>query len=938
MTRKAQYKATDYNETVYTLELGKILSHLRGLDNLNHAMRHKRTPTSLLNPEIILPEAAFQVSRGENTGWLDEESWDDAEKVEPYEYDWLQTRVDWCGDPEELVRMKDAVDQKDHESMYLEDYPEDMPDLEETMSTGTSIYDRLGATPANTMMSTNMEAAGDMFNLSMGPPEMPEPHWQDEPDTSHSSIALSDDEQFNDMFKVPCKVPECRDQVPIMQSGLNFRALMAEAQFKSDRRVLPPPPELRLHCKDDKDTRNMELQAKTSKNPEVPVANPRNKDPLDLDRDANWDAVLEHMRERRQKESCSSSTASRSSSTSKRHRSASWSGDEINPKKGCPTPNQEHLTPDKGNTPPHQESLAPACKFTLNWDQDILEPMKPKWRPAAKDAPATPQHKVKSVVNPDSAAPTKIASCGKGRGWVITEKLKEIAMGPAVSSWYTGKDDIPKKMTPKTSSFPTREEMEACKRHEAWKDRVVNHQEESIGKWYFSIKQQASQFAQEVKALRFFEPEGKETDLAYQVIAMADWAVEYNELSNHPLPVIPPELQILYSSPRHGKGQFPLAPTLEESSSTDVRIQCQARWTYLCAILQYFEDDMPAREGALYGGRICQPSTLILYIMEHVNPGLPEHFWVEWSSIVGSTPWLIAWSHMSQEELDRFYSEPLPTVVSDLEVAMEEVYDWECQDSAWRTGSDQPIPPSRAEDTPRDLPDMPPQVTREAHLSPTEEWPHKFIPDSNWTLITGSQTGTGQSDSLLVAQAQVGAPGELAVLTDLEVELGAEDVWDVLNDYLTEDAVAVRDLLLSELGLTGGESMEILEATEAMEVDLPMMHMAKATHLPMDTGQSGVLLGTFQPELTGPGCTPSLIGSMDTPLSPITAEDNALLDITDPGAQTPEISKAPGAGRPEGSPSQGSPSKPRMTLRKRKPPPTWGNLLSLEGWETPFWT
>ena len=30
---------------------------------------------------------------------------------------------------------------RNHESMYLEDYPEDMPDLEETMSTGTSVYD-----------------------------------------------------------------------------------------------------------------------------------------------------------------------------------------------------------------------------------------------------------------------------------------------------------------------------------------------------------------------------------------------------------------------------------------------------------------------------------------------------------------------------------------------------------------------------------------------------------------------------------------------------------------------------------------------------------------------------------------------------------------------------------------------------------------------------
>ena len=216
------------------------------------------------------------------------------------------------------------------------------------------------------------------------------------------------------------------------------------------------------------------------------------------------------MRERRRKESCLSSTTSRSSSTRKRHRSASRSGDEINLKKGRLTPDREHSTPDKGDTPPRQESPAPACKFTLNWDQDILEPLKPKWRPAAKDAPATPQHKVESIVkSADSVAPAKIASCGKGRGQVITEKLKEIAMGPAASSLYTGKDDVPKKTTPKKSGFPTREEMEAHRRREARKDWVINHQEESIGEWYFSIRQQVGWFAQEVKALRFFEPEGK---------------------------------------------------------------------------------------------------------------------------------------------------------------------------------------------------------------------------------------------------------------------------------------------------------------------------------------------------------------------------------------------------------------------------------------------
>ena len=138
--------------------------------------------------------------------------------------------------------------------------------------------------------------------------------------------------------------------------------------------------------------------------------------------------------------------------------------------------------------------------------------------------------------------------------------------------------------------------------------------------------------------------------------------------------------------------------------------------------------------------------------------------------------------------------------------------------------------------------------------------------------------------------------------------------------------MAVQNLICIEPGLTGGEIPETIEAVvevaEVMKVDPPMVFTAESTHLPMDTGFPGVPIGTFQPELTGPGYTPSLIGSMDTPPSPITAVDNALLDIADPETQPPETSKAPGAGRPEGSPGQESPSKPRMTLRNRKPPPT----------------
>ena len=82
---------------------------------------------------------------------------------------------------------------------------------------------------------------------------------------------------------------------------------------------------------------------------------------------------------------------------------------------------------------------------------------------------------------------------------------------------------------------------------------------------------------------------------------------------------------------------------------------------------------MAAQEGALYGGKIWQPSALVLY-MAHVNPGLPEGFRVHWYDIIWKTPWLADRNHLSKDEFDRFYQEPGPEVSSEIELATEDVY------------------------------------------------------------------------------------------------------------------------------------------------------------------------------------------------------------------------------------------------------------------------
>ena len=96
-----------------------------------------------------------------------------------------------------------------------------------------------------------------MFNLSMGLLELPATQ-----DTSNSvgpaDEALSNDDQFSDMFKnpkVPLKVPAPGDPPP-SRPQLDPQTLMAEAKFKSGRRTLSPPLGLR---KQEIDTCNVVL-------------------------------------------------------------------------------------------------------------------------------------------------------------------------------------------------------------------------------------------------------------------------------------------------------------------------------------------------------------------------------------------------------------------------------------------------------------------------------------------------------------------------------------------------------------------------------------------------------------------------------------------------------------------------------------------------------
>ena len=63
-------------------------------------------------------------------------------------------------------------------------------------------------------------------------------------------------------------------------------------------------------------------------------------------------------------------------------------------------------------------SMATGQMRNLDWSQNILEPRKPGWKPAAGDAQAMPQHTVKSVVKATGKPTPEPAASAKAKPWV----------------------------------------------------------------------------------------------------------------------------------------------------------------------------------------------------------------------------------------------------------------------------------------------------------------------------------------------------------------------------------------------------------------------------------------------------------------------------------------------------------------------------------------
>ena len=257
-----------------------------------------------------------------------------------------------------------------------------------------------------------------------------------------------------------------------------------------------------------------------------------------------------------------------------------------------------------------------------------------------------------------------------------------------------------------------------------------------------------------------------------------------------------------------------------------------------------------------------------------------------------------------------FYQEPEPDDPSELEKATEDVYHRAAENAAQQEGVDRPIPPSRTDKAQTrnspgvqlpDYKDTPDRQTQQAPSMPPDR-AHKCEPGPDWTKITESQTSPGAPEV---------QPGTTPA-DSLDKELGKDKVNDALGDYLeeTETKSAVKNLLWAHLELAGNEAQEVMDVDEQSPLESVAEMQGVGDQL-METEQTGVLPGSFQPELGMPGYNQSLVASTDQLPSPMMAEENALLNA-DPDALGLNQSKVPGAGRLDRSPGS------KIVLQKRK--------------------
>ena len=183
-------------------------------------------------------------------------------------------------------------------------------------------------------------------------------------------------------------------------------------------------------------------------------------------------------------------------------------------------------------------------------------------------------------------------------------------------------------------------------------------------------------YPEEVHSLRYFRQNAR--DFAMGIVAIADWGRRYLDKGlRYPIPAFPPYLFMPLPESCLAGAQVPLRPSQLGGPGGDVRNRCWESWKWLVTVLQFWTDEATVADGAVYGGRVHLASALAEYVMNTVNPGLKPGSKVSWEDVITRTPWMskrLYGMTAGQEQTVRRQAMPIAGESSELEVLSERLY------------------------------------------------------------------------------------------------------------------------------------------------------------------------------------------------------------------------------------------------------------------------
>ena len=236
--------------------------------------------------------------------------------------------------------------------------------------------------------------------------------------------------------------------------------------------------------------------------------------------------------------------------------------------------------------------------------------------------------------------------------------------------------------------------------------------------------------------MRYFGPLAE--DVAIEVITIIDWAAEFLQLSNSPVPDIPKYLQSPFvMAGIQAQNPMPEDPCVIVARDIDTRTKSQQTWTHLCALLQFWTDEATVSDGIQYGGRRRPANPLVGHIRSVLNPFLAEPFKITWESIEAKIAWTRARFYFGNSDKTRFESEggPSEDLHNPLENAMEARWKKQLEESttegtvlefsspSWAGTASHPVIPSGVPEVchPTEAESIPPGFSHIPQKTPQEQ-------------------------------------------------------------------------------------------------------------------------------------------------------------------------------------------------------------------------